>query len=155
MRKGVLLTSIFVLIARLTLSINTSNSSRHLRGEPIASQIERSRQIDENDFSPPERVLVFRPTARFSVLSGSTWKFQRFISSQSRANFLYLLSERGFRGKLLLDHEHKTLDLQVESSKQMDEKDFSPPERVLVFRPTCWSVPPLFPSIWPWCVISF
>jgi len=44
-------------------------------------------------------------------------KFQRFISSQSRANFLYLLSERGFRGKLLLDHENKTLDLQVEPDK--------------------------------------
>ncbi|KAK0724778.1 hypothetical protein B0H67DRAFT_483111 [Lasiosphaeris hirsuta] len=41
-------------------------------------------------------------------------KFQRYISSQSRANFIYLLSERGFRGKLLLDHERKALDLQVE-----------------------------------------
>ncbi len=44
-------------------------------------------------------------------------KFQRYISSQSRANFLYLLSERGFRGKLLVDHELKSLDLQVEPDK--------------------------------------
>ncbi|KAK4041005.1 P-loop containing nucleoside triphosphate hydrolase protein [Parachaetomium inaequale] len=44
-------------------------------------------------------------------------KFQRYISSQSRANFIYLLSERGFRGKLLLDHERKSLDLQVEPDK--------------------------------------
>jgi chromosome segregation ATPase len=44
-------------------------------------------------------------------------KFQRYISSQSRANFIYLLSERGFRGKLLLDHEAKSLDLQVEPDK--------------------------------------
>ena len=44
-------------------------------------------------------------------------KFQRYISSQSRANFLYLLSERGFRGKLLVDHEVKSLDLQVEPDK--------------------------------------
>lgn len=44
-------------------------------------------------------------------------KFQRYISAQSRANFLYLLSERGFRGKLLLDHERKALDLQVEPDK--------------------------------------
>ncbi|KAK3689992.1 hypothetical protein B0T22DRAFT_536776 [Podospora appendiculata] len=44
-------------------------------------------------------------------------KFQRYISSQSRANFIYLLSERGFRGKLLLDHERKALDLQVEPDK--------------------------------------
>jgi len=44
-------------------------------------------------------------------------KFQRYISSQSRANFIYLLSERGFRGKLLLDHESKSLDLQVEPDR--------------------------------------
>ncbi|KAL2151561.1 hypothetical protein VTH82DRAFT_6659 [Thermothelomyces myriococcoides] len=44
-------------------------------------------------------------------------KFQRYISSQSRANFIYLLSERGYRGQLLLDHVHKTLDLQVEPDK--------------------------------------
>ncbi|KAK3906263.1 hypothetical protein C8A05DRAFT_29899 [Staphylotrichum tortipilum] len=44
-------------------------------------------------------------------------KFQRYISSQSRANFIYLLSERGFRGKLMLDHEAKSLDLQVEPDK--------------------------------------
>ncbi|KAK4124198.1 P-loop containing nucleoside triphosphate hydrolase protein [Parathielavia appendiculata] len=44
-------------------------------------------------------------------------KFQRYISSQSRANFIYLLSERGFRGKLILDHERKSLDLQVEPDK--------------------------------------
>ncbi|KAK4159647.1 hypothetical protein QBC43DRAFT_326813 [Cladorrhinum sp. PSN259] len=46
------------------------------------------------------------------------WRlFQRYISSQSRANFIYLLSERGFRGKLLLDHERKALDLEVEPDK--------------------------------------
>lgn len=44
-------------------------------------------------------------------------KFQRYISSQSRANFIYLLSERGFRGKLLLDHENKALDLHVEPDR--------------------------------------
>ncbi|KAK4194094.1 putative structural maintenance of chromosomes protein 6 [Triangularia verruculosa] len=44
-------------------------------------------------------------------------KFQRYISSQSRANFIYLLSERGFRGKLLLDHQRRALDLQVEPDK--------------------------------------
>ncbi|KAK3375984.1 P-loop containing nucleoside triphosphate hydrolase protein [Lasiosphaeria ovina] len=44
-------------------------------------------------------------------------KFQRYISSQSRANFIYLLSERGFRGQLLLDHERKALELQVEPDR--------------------------------------
>jgi len=43
------------------------------------------------------------------------WRiFQRYISANSRTNFIYLLSERGFRGKLLLDHENKKLQVQVE-----------------------------------------
>jgi chromosome segregation ATPase len=46
------------------------------------------------------------------------WRtFQRYISAHSRANFIYLLSERGFRGKLMLDHEHKRLAVQVEPDK--------------------------------------
>ncbi|CAK7209042.1 Structural maintenance of chromosomes protein 6 [Sporothrix curviconia] len=43
------------------------------------------------------------------------WRlFQRHISASSRTNFIYLLSERGYRGKLLLDHKHKKLRVQVE-----------------------------------------
>lgn len=43
------------------------------------------------------------------------WRmFQRFISARARINFMYLLSERGFRGSLLLDHKHKALDLHIE-----------------------------------------
>lgn len=43
------------------------------------------------------------------------WRlFQRFISSSSRANFMFLLAERQYRGKLILDHKHHTLDVQVE-----------------------------------------
>lgn len=46
------------------------------------------------------------------------WRtFQRYISAHSRANFIYLLSERGFRGKLMLDHEKKRLAIQVEPDK--------------------------------------
>ncbi|KAJ4387984.1 Structural maintenance of chromosomes protein 6 [Gnomoniopsis smithogilvyi] len=44
-------------------------------------------------------------------------KFQRYISSSSRANFMYLLSEREYRGKLILDHENHTLEVQVEPDK--------------------------------------
>jgi hypothetical protein len=62
-----------MLMRRLTASIKTSNSSksgyrlalapmrrrqnspRHLRGQPIDSQSDRSRQMVENDFSPPLR----------------------------------------------------------------------------------------------------
>lgn len=46
------------------------------------------------------------------------WRlFQRYISSCSRSNFMYLLSERDFRGRLILDHEQHTLDVQVEPDK--------------------------------------
>lgn len=44
-------------------------------------------------------------------------KFQRYISSSSRANFMYLLSERDYRGKLILDHQAHTLEVQVEPDK--------------------------------------
>jgi chromosome segregation ATPase len=43
------------------------------------------------------------------------WRqFQSQISARSRIQFTYLLSERGFRGKLLLDHRRHLLDIQVE-----------------------------------------
>ncbi|EEA19748.1 Structural maintenance of chromosomes protein 6 [Talaromyces marneffei ATCC 18224] len=43
------------------------------------------------------------------------WKvFRAHISSRAKAQFTYLLSERSFRGRLLMDHEAKLLDLQVE-----------------------------------------
>lgn len=41
-------------------------------------------------------------------------RFQKFISARSRINFNYLLSERAFRGKLLIDHRNKKLDVHVE-----------------------------------------
>lgn len=43
------------------------------------------------------------------------WRtFQRLISAHARTNFNYLLSERGFRGELFLDHQQKKLLVQVE-----------------------------------------
>lgn len=41
-------------------------------------------------------------------------KFQQLISARSRIMFVYLLSERGFRGKLMIDHKSQLLDLNVE-----------------------------------------
>ena len=40
--------------------------------------------------------------------------FRKYISTAARSKFTALLSERGFRGKLLLDHKHRRLDLRVE-----------------------------------------
>jgi chromosome segregation ATPase len=62
-------------------------------------------------------------------------KFQRHISARSRIGFTYLLSERGFRGKLTIDHKSKLLDLKVEpdettkSSKGRQAKTLSGGEK--------------------------
>ncbi|KFX86923.1 hypothetical protein V490_08729 [Pseudogymnoascus sp. VKM F-3557] len=43
------------------------------------------------------------------------WRtFQSNVSASARQQFTYLLSERGFRGKLTLDHKAKTLTIRVE-----------------------------------------
>lgn len=41
-------------------------------------------------------------------------KFRRFISSRAKNDFTYLLSERAFRGTLVIAHGDKELDIQVE-----------------------------------------
>lgn len=41
-------------------------------------------------------------------------RFQRYIAAASRINFNYMLSERAFRGKLMIDHKAKLLDVYVE-----------------------------------------
>ena len=44
------------------------------------------------------------------------WRmFQRAITARARVLFSLLLSERRFRGKLVVDHKGKTLDLNVSS----------------------------------------
>lgn len=46
------------------------------------------------------------------------WRnFQRFVSSNARGQFASLLSERSYRGQLLLDHKNHTLQLRVETEK--------------------------------------
>ncbi|KAI1332258.1 P-loop containing nucleoside triphosphate hydrolase protein [Xylariaceae sp. FL0255] len=47
-------------------------------------------------------------------------QFIRHVSAQARCNFSYLLSERGFRGQLLLDHVQKRLEVQVEPDKAQE-----------------------------------
>lgn len=43
------------------------------------------------------------------------WKlFRRQITARARGSFGYLLSERGFRGDLLIDHSNKMLDVSIE-----------------------------------------
>lgn len=41
-------------------------------------------------------------------------KFRQYIAMRARITFAYLLSERQFRGRVLLDHKGKELDIFVE-----------------------------------------
>lgn len=47
--------------------------------------------------------------------------FRSHIASRAKAQFTYLLSERGFRGRLLANHQEKLLDLQVEPDITKDD----------------------------------
>ncbi|KAI0154066.1 RecF/RecN/SMC N terminal domain-containing protein [Pestalotiopsis sp. NC0098] len=50
------------------------------------------------------------------------WRmFQRMISASARTNFSYLLSERSFRGRLLLDHLNKKLAIEVEPDQTRED----------------------------------
>ncbi|KAK6364969.1 Structural maintenance of chromosomes protein 6 [Exophiala oligosperma] len=43
------------------------------------------------------------------------WKlFRSYISAHAKAQFGFMLSERGFRGRLIMDHHQKLMDLKVE-----------------------------------------
>ena len=40
--------------------------------------------------------------------------FRKLITSRARSHFAYLLSERQFRGRLLMSHQDKELDIKIE-----------------------------------------
>jgi len=40
--------------------------------------------------------------------------FRKFITFRARITFTYLLSERNFRGRVLMDHQSRLLDIKVE-----------------------------------------
>ena len=48
--------------------------------------------------------------------------FRKYISFRARIMFGYLLSERKFRGRVIIDHQGKKLDIKVEPdmTKQSD-----------------------------------
>ncbi|KAI9728451.1 MAG: Structural maintenance of chromosomes protein 6 [Chrysothrix sp. TS-e1954] len=48
------------------------------------------------------------------------WKlFRSFITVRARSGFVYLLSERGFRGQMVIDHTSKQLELRVEPNSSL------------------------------------
>lgn len=93
--------------------------SRGMSDEEVLANLARAKETyDEAKKTLESSKTLNSGIRRTLTLRLEKWrKFQRYISSQSRANFIYLLSERGFRGKLLLDHAKKALDLVVEPDK--------------------------------------
>lgn len=87
---------ICMLCARLTLSMKTSNSSKQRMGDPMASQMLSSKQIVEKDFSPPLRVLAWRPESETLVMSGSTEMSNVLSGWFSKTRPRYLRSERRY-----------------------------------------------------------
>ncbi|TVY88228.1 Structural maintenance of chromosomes protein [Lachnellula willkommii] len=67
----------------------------------MAQRIESEELLSHLKLSFRMRITMFR-------------RFQRYISSRSRIQFNYLLSERAFRGKLTIDHKAQKLDVHVE-----------------------------------------
>lgn len=101
---------------------NQLDKERRKRGmsdEEVYANLTRAKENCDKQKKALENVKAVHSRLRRTLtIRLEKWrKFQRYISSQSRANFIYLLSERGFRGKLLLDHERKALDLVVEPDK--------------------------------------
>ncbi|KAK3305509.1 P-loop containing nucleoside triphosphate hydrolase protein [Chaetomium strumarium] len=92
---------------------------RGMSDQEVLNYFEETKKIYDKAQDDLQSIVRTNNRLRTSLtLRLEKWrKFQRYISSQSRANFIYLLSERGFRGKLLLDHERKALDLQVEPDR--------------------------------------
>jgi hypothetical protein len=97
---------IFIVTDRFALSMNTSlhtvsrvfqvvgwhtyNSSRQRIGEPMASQRESNKQIVENDFSPPESVLVCLPASSSIAESGWTWSISRRLRCRDKNAYMYI-----------------------------------------------------------------
>ncbi|KAK4099924.1 P-loop containing nucleoside triphosphate hydrolase protein [Parathielavia hyrcaniae] len=99
--------------------VKSIENKRGMNDQQVHDHFQEVREMYQQVVDDLESIMTVNTRLRDSLaVRLEKWrKFQRYISSQSRANFIYLLSERGFRGKLILDHERKSLDLQVEPDK--------------------------------------
>jgi chromosome segregation ATPase len=89
--------------------LGASDEVIHARAEEARVKYEEA----ERDAEGVEQVNVTLKKAIEARLH--RWRhFQRQISARVRIQFIYLLSERGFRGKIIFDHKEKTVNLHVE-----------------------------------------
>ena len=89
-------------------------SRNHARNE--IENIEKLAQVSIKLLRPVRRPMthISQLLKRTLVHRRERWKhFQRLITSRARTQFFYLLSERGFRGRLVANHKQKSLELRV------------------------------------------
>ncbi|KAF8476988.1 P-loop containing nucleoside triphosphate hydrolase protein [Kalaharituber pfeilii] len=53
-------------------------------------------------------------------------KFRKYISVKARGQFMWLMSQRGYRGRLYLDHQSRELKLEVQPSQQESDTGRGP-----------------------------
>nr|POE64878.1 structural maintenance of chromosomes protein 6 [Quercus suber] len=88
----------------------------------LAWQEAKSRYLDS--VAQTEEMEKFQKLQKESLnYRQERWhKFRKCISLRTRSTFSYLLSERNFRGRVIIDHKNKLLDIKVEPdlSKESD-----------------------------------
>ncbi|TLD15784.1 uncharacterized protein PgNI_00441 [Pyricularia grisea] len=93
---------------------------RNKRIGKTEAQVEAEAATAKKEFEHASKSLkgslqVIKQLKQTMALRLEKWRlFQRYISASARTNFIYLLSERGYRGRLLLDHVNRKLQIQVE-----------------------------------------
>ena len=103
-------------LARLTTDLH--RYEREIGGDPetVAREALQTKLAYTNLKRERDGTLDLSNKLRRSLLDRHTrWRyFRSAISSRARAQFIYLLAERGFRGKMRISHEQKILELHVE-----------------------------------------
>ncbi|KAH8819615.1 dna repair protein-like protein rad18 [Xylogone sp. PMI_703] len=101
-----------------SLKAQIASYSKKLGGtdQELSAAYEKAERAYQTAEAHYKNLVELQGLLKFSFLERmSQWRrFQRSISASARMNFNYLLSERAFRGKLMIDHKNKTLDVHVE-----------------------------------------
>ncbi|KFY29597.1 hypothetical protein V494_08642 [Pseudogymnoascus sp. VKM F-4513 (FW-928)] len=84
--------------------------------EEIYDEFARAKESYDTAVRQEESLKQLLKTLKRSYdLRLEKWRqFQKHVSASARMQFTYLLSERGFRGKLTVDHKNKVLTIRVE-----------------------------------------
>lgn len=84
--------------------------------QEIYDEFARAKESHETAVRQEEALNDLLKTLKHSYdLRLEKWRqFQNHVSASARMQFTYLLSERGFRGKLTVDHKAKVLTIRVE-----------------------------------------